>query len=459
MPRPVRVRMAPSPTGFVHLGNVRTALFNLLFARSQGGVFVLRIDDTDLERHQPDAEQAIYDGFRWIGIEWDEGPDRGGPHAPYRQSERLDLYKEHAARLLKAGTAYRCFCTPEELAAERRQADADRRPYVYSRRCLKDPPRGRPEFTVRFQVPGRTVTFRDLVLGDVSFESSLIGDFIIIKSDGYPTYNFASPVDDALMEISHVIRAQEHLSNTPGQVMLLQALGYPLPEGFAHLPMVLGQDRAKLSKRKHPEMRLMLFKEQGYLPEALLNYLALLGWNPGTEQEIFTFEELVRAFDLSRVQKGGAVWDWDKLNWVDGQYIRSLGDEELARRLEPYLPEMPPATVARAAPALKERMVKLADARGLLEYLWVEPEPPGLEPDAARPVRAALEGLRQAAWEPASVEAALERVREKLGVSRNQLYKPLRMAVTGRAISPPIQHTLALLPKEEALRRLERALG
>src|ERR1700752_1560035 len=225
----VRVRIAPSPNGFAHLGTADVALYNLLFARQRGGTFVLRVDDTDTERNRPEYEQLIYESLRWLGLEWDEGPDKGGPDAPYRQSERLDLYKEHAARLIAEGKAYRCFCTPEELEAERRQAQAEKRAYRYSRRCLTNPPSGRSEFTVRFKVPGGEITFTDMIRGEMRFDADLIGDFIIIKSDAYPTYQFASPVDDALMKITHVIRGEEHLSNTPYQLMLVDAVGYERP--------------------------------------------------------------------------------------------------------------------------------------------------------------------------------------------------------------------------------------
>ena len=456
--RPVRVRMAPSPTGNVHVGSARTALFNLLFARHHAGVFVLRLDDTDLDRNRPDFEAAIYEGFRWLGLDWDEGPDLGGPSGPYRQSERLDLYRQHAVRLLDAGAAYRCYCTVEELEAERRQAEAERRPPVYSRRCLHDPPRGRQVFTIRFKVPGGHVRFHDAVRGDMDFDADLIGDFVIVKSDGYPTYNFASPIDDALMHISDVIRAEEHLPNTPAQVLLTQALGYETPR-YAHLPLILAPDRSKLSKRKDPVM-LTQFRDWGYLPEALVNYLSLLGWNPGTEQEIFSLEELVQSFSLARVQKSGAVFDLQKLDSMNGHYIRSLPAGELARRLEPFLQELDRETIRSAAPALQERLQRLDQARDLLMYLWLRDLPdPELAPDEVERIRSAVAELDRVEWEPAAIEAALERVREAHGFSRNQLFKPLRLAVTGKAVSPPIHYTLALLPKERALERLERALA
>src|ERR1700680_185358 len=366
----VRVRIAPSPTGFAHLGTASTALYNVLFARANPGTFVLSVDDTDLERNRPEYELVIYEALHWLGLDWDEGPDKGGPDAPYRQSERLDLYKEDAARLLAEGKAYRCFCTPEELDSERKQAQAEKRPYKYSRRCLTNPPTGRTEFTVRFKVPGGDVSFKDLIRGDMTFDSELIGDFIIIKSDGFPTYQFASPVDDAAMKITHVIRGEEHLSNTPYQLMLIDALGYERPTAYAHMPLILAKDGAKLSKRKHPEANLALYREQGYLPEALINYLALLGWNPGTSQEIFTFDELLHAFSFDRVQHAGARFDWEKLNWINGEYIRRLDDEELSGRLRPFMPNLDEATIRRAGPALQTRLTKLADAADLLDYLW-----------------------------------------------------------------------------------------
>ena len=456
----VRVRIAPSPTGFAHLGTASTALYNVLFARANGGTFVLRIDDTDIERNRPEYEQVIYESLHWLGLDWDEGPDRGGPDGPYRQSERLDLYKEHAARLLARGMAYRCYCTPEELDAERKQAQAEKRPYKYSRRCLgPDVHKERPAFAVRFKVPGGDVKFMDMIRGEMRFDANLIGDFIIVKSDGFPTYNFASPVDDAAMKISHVIRGEEHLSNTPYQLMLIDALGYQRPDAYAHMPLILAKDGSKLSKRKHPESNLILYREEGYLPEALINYLALLGWNPGTAQEIFTYDELVHAFSFDRVQHAGARFDWEKLNWINGEYIRRLDDDELARRLKPFLPNLDDETIRRAVPALKTRLPKLKAAAELLEYLWTDPPPPALDPDAAERVRAAIAVLKDVIWEPEPIHDALMGVVEKSGIGPNKTFMPIRLAVTGKKISPPIDYTLALLPKDVAMSRLQRAAG
>jgi glutamyl-tRNA synthetase len=455
---PVRVRMAPSPTGYVHLGSARTALFNLLFARGRGGSFVLRLDDTDLERNQPEYERAVYDGFRWLGLAWDEGPDIGGPFGPYRQSERLDTYRQHAARLLASGAAYRCYCTPEELEAERAAARAQGRPrYKYSRRCLTDPPKSRGEFVVRFQVPTGVTAFTDLIRGDVRFDNDEFGDPVIVKSNGWPTYNFASPVDDALMEITHVFRGEEHLPNTPLQLMFLEALGLRRPEAVAHFPVIVGKDGKKLSKRLHPETRLGLYQELGYLPEAMVNYLVLLGWNPGTEQELFTFDELTRVFDVTRVQRANAMFDWDKLDWINGQYVRRLSDDELAGRLRSFLPELPEATLRAAAPALKERLPRLDKAPELLGYLKETPAPPALKDGQREMLEAAVEVLEGVEWSVPAIEAALERLREARGWSRGKLFTPIREAVAGK-VAPPLGDTLALLPKSEALARMRRVL-
>ena len=455
----VRVRIAPSPTGFAHLGTASTALYNVIFARRHDGTFALRVDDTDVERNRPEYELLIYESLHWLGLDWEEGPDKGGPYAPYRQSERLDLYKEQAAKLLTDGKAYRCYCTPEELEAERRQAQADKRPYKYSRRCLIDPPKDRTEFAVRFKVPGGKVHFTDMIRGTMTFDTDLIGDFIIVKSDGFPTYNFASPVDDSAMKITNVIRGEEHLSNTPYQLMIVDALGFEWPAAYAHMPLILAKDGAKLSKRKHPEANLVLYREQGYLPEALINYLALLGWNPGTEQEIFTLDELVRVFSFDRVQHAGARFDWEKLNWINRQWIDAMDDSELASRLQPFLPRLDEATIKRAVPALKTRLTTLAGAAALLEYLWTDPAPPELDAESTERLKAAAAAINDVAWEPVAIHEALMRVVESSGQGPNKTFMPIRLAVTGKKISPPIDYTLGLLPKDMAMARIRRTIG
>ncbi len=453
------MRIAPSPTGFAHLGTASTTLYNVLFARANSGTFTLRIDDTDVERNREEYERLIYEALHWLGFEWDEGPDKGGPYGPYRQSERLDQYREAAAKLIAQSKAYRCYCTPEELDAERKQAQAEHRPYVYSRRCLTNPPTDRTVFTVRFHVPGGEVEFTDMVRGEMTFDSDLFGDFIIVKSDGYPTYNFASPVDDAAMHITHVIRGEEHLPNTPYQLLVIDALGYERPQAFAHMPLILAPDGGKLSKRKHPEANLMLYREQGYLPEAMVNYLALLGWNPGTEREIFTLDELIAEFSFDRVQHGGARFDRKKLDWINGEYIRSLDDDELTARLRTFLPDLDEPTIKRAAPALKTRLRTLGEAKALLEYLWNDPPAPELSPEERQRVKAAAVALSLVQeWEPAPIHHVLMQVVESSGLGPNATFMPIRLAVTGKKISPPIDYTLALLPKDAAMARVARAI-
>jgi nondiscriminating glutamyl-tRNA synthetase len=449
--------MAPSPTGFVHLGSARTALFDHLYARRHGGVFVLRVEDTDEARNRPEFETAIFDGLHWLGLRWDEGPDVGGPYAPYRQTERIDLYREAAARLLAAGAAYRCWCTKEELDAEREAARAAGRPYRYSRRCLNAPPRPGEPFTVRFQVPEGEIRWDDLVRGEVVFDLDNIGDFIVMRADATPLYNFSVAVDDATMDITHVFRGEEHIANTPAQLLILEALGHPRPV-YGHLPVIIGQDRQKLSKRKHPETRLSLYQELGYLPEAMVNYLALLGWNPGTEREIFTLAELEQVFDIARVQRSPAMFDWKKLDSLNGHYIRALPLADLARRLQPFVRELPAERLPVAAEALQERMTRLADGRQLLEYLWSDPPAPELKPgdlEKVRATRAALDGVE---WKPEPIERALEKVGEAGGWSKGALFKVLRLVVTGGSVTPPMHYTLALLPRDVALQRLDRVL-
>ncbi len=297
-----------------------------------------------------------------------------------------------------------------------------------------------------------------MIRGEMTFDAGLIGDFILVKSDGFPTYQFASPVDDATMKISHVIRGEEHLSNTPYQLMIIDALGYERPDAFAHMPLILAKDGAKLSKRKHPESNLMLYREQGYLPEALINYLALLGWNPGTAQEIFTFDELVRVFSFDRVQHAGARFDWEKLNWINGEWIRAMDDAKLVERLGPFLPSLEEATIRRAVPALKTRMAKLADATDYLDYLWKDPELAALDPDSIERLKLAAEAIKDVRWQPEPIEQALEEVVTRTGISKNKLYTPIRLALTGKKVSLPIHYTLALLPKELAMARINKAI-
>lgn len=339
----MRVRFAPSPTGHLHVGNARTALFNWLLARHAGGTFILRIEDTDVERSTGAAEAAIYDDLRWLGLEWDEGPDKGGPHAPYRQSERIHLYQRYAAQLLAADQAYHCFCSPGDLERHRRAAMAEGRPPKYPGTCRGLDPdavrdrlaRGEPA-AVRFRIPGdRAVTFDDVVRGAVTFTTDVIGDPVLLRSDGHPAYNFAVVVDDATMEVTHVVRGEDHVSNTPRQLLIYEALGLT-PPVFAHLSLVLGPDHAPLSKR-HGATSVAEFRERGFLPEALFNYLALIGWSPGQDEEILPAAELAQRFRLEDVGRSAGVFDESKLAWVNRHYLKAADPARLAHLLAEHL--------------------------------------------------------------------------------------------------------------------------
>ena len=368
----MRVRMAPSPTGPLHIGTARTSLYNFLTARHAGGIYVLRIEDTDVARSTTDFERDIIDNLHWLGITWDEGPQAAegedtGPFAPYRQSLRMDLYAREAERLLESGAAYRCWCTPEELDAVRKEQEARREPPRYNSRCLNLTDEERTAFeasgrkaVIRFKVAPEVIRFDDLVRGEVEFDNGLLGDFVIIRNDGMPLYHFVVVVDDQAMEISHVIRGEDHLSNTPKHIALIRALGYREPR-FGHIPLILNADRSKMSKRKS-QMAISAYREQGYLPEAMVNFLAFLGWSPGTEEEIFSLEQLAERFEIDKVHKGGAVFDRDRLDHLNGVYIRAMTDEQLALRLRDFVPAaVADADLVRMVPLIKERLVRLGD--------------------------------------------------------------------------------------------------
>ncbi len=477
-----RVRFAPSPTGGLHVGLVRTALFNWLFARKRGGTFILRIEDTDEARSTEESLRAILDGFRWIGLVWDEGPDVGGPYAPYIQSQRLELYDEHFEKLLAHGRAYHCFCTPEELAERRKQMAATGAPPMYDRRCRRLSEReaeelaqqGRPA-CLRFRMPEDGLTeFDDLVFGRMQFQNPTLDDFVIRKTSGWPTYNFACVVDDALMKVTHVIRAEQHLSNTPRQVQLLEALGYE-PPIYAHVPHVLASDRTKYSKR-HGATDLMEFRQQGYLPQAMLNFLALLGWSTGDEQEIMSAEELTERFDLDRVGRSGGIFDTDKLKWMNGQCIRQLPPAELAERLIPVLQsaDLLPETLTQeqrayavqVAELMAERLRTLNDIVDLGAYFfsdevsydekakskWLRKE--GV-PDVLERLADALEPLPDFSVD--AIEQATRGVAAELGISAAKAIHPARAAVTGMTFGPSLFHLLELVGKDRVISRLRKA--
>jgi len=479
-----RVRYAPSPTGSLHVGGVRTALFNWLFARKNNGTFVLRIEDTDLERSTEESVEQLKRSLRWIGLEWDEGPEIGGPHGPYRQTERFDLYREAAKKLLDSGAAYRDFATAEELAEFRKKARAEKRQPIYTggeyREMDPEEARVRAEagepFTVRMKTPreGQTVV-QDLIRGPVVFENANLEDFVIMKSTDTPTYNFAAAVDDASMEISHVIRGDDHLSNTPRQILVYDALGHELP-AFAHVPQVLGPDKKKLSKR-HGAASVEDFAAQGYLPEALFNYLALLGAGYAADEEIFSPDELAKRFRIDRVSGNPAVFDEKKLTAINAIYLRRQTPEELALIAAPMLAESGAATpeeLQRDMPRLTAIMALLRDRLnrateipgaagyfygGELEYDLQELEKQlGKEfvrenfPELLKRLRALPE------WTEETIEEAVRGLAAEREKGARHLIHPLRFAATGRTVSAGLFETLALLGRERTLLRLEKAL-
>src|SRR5574344_2742704 len=348
----VRVRFAPSPTGYLHIGGARTALFNWLFARKHNGKLVLRIEDTDTERLKADSVSQILVSLKWLGLNWDEGPEVGGPNGPYFQSQRLDIYQKYIDQLLKEGKAYYCFCTPAELEAQREKQRQAKQPFRYARTCRdlskeeveKRLAAGEPH-SIRIKIPvDGTMTVHDLIHGDVEFDLTQFDDFVIVKSNGIPTYNFAVVIDDYLMQITHVLRAEEHLSNTPKQILIYEALGFKVPK-FGHMPMILAPDRSKLSKR-HGATSVEEFRSQGYLHEAIVNYLTLLGWAPGSEEELFTLEETVKQFDFSKMSKKAAIYDTKKLTWLNGHYLNNLPLAEVVKETEPFFVESGLVTAA-----------------------------------------------------------------------------------------------------------------
>jgi glutamyl-tRNA synthetase len=480
----VRVRYAPSPTGFQHIGGVRTALFNYLFARASGGTFILRIEDTDRERFQPEALEDIYRTFAWLGFHWDEGPDRGGPCAPYMQSERAGLYRQHAEQLVQSGKAYLCYCSPERLARIKEEQRRENRPLGYDRHCrqLSEAERRQREAegtppVIRLKMPleGLTV-FEDRLLGRIETANRDISpDPVLLKSDGFPTYHLANVVDDHLMGITHIMRAQEWLASTPLHVQLYQGFGWQ-PPVYCHLPMVLGQDGQKLSKR-HGATRLVEFREKGYLPEAILNYIALLGWSYDATTEVFSLSELEKLFSLEKLNKAPGVFDYKKLDWFNGLYIRKLAPERLAELLLPFLQKDrlvadPPSPqekerVRALVPLVQERLTLLSDVGTLARFAFrgVSPAVEDLVPrkldraktaEALRRAALLLEGFAEAS--DADNETRFRALAEELGIKLGDLLMPVRVAVTGSRASPPLFESLRLVGAEEVRRRLAAAL-
>ncbi len=472
---PVRVRFAPSPTGYPHIGNIRTALFNWIFARHHNGQFILRIEDTDVARKVDDAVEVIVESLRWLGLDWDEGP--------YFQSQRLHLYHEFSNILLTGGHAYLCYCSPQRLEVLRQEQLKRRQPPKYDGRCRNLTPNERARLQANNVVPvvrfktalqGET-SFHDLIRGRVTFKNNTLNDFILLKSDGYPTYHLANIVDDHLMAISHVLRADEWLSSTPLHILLYQALNWQPPR-FAHLPMILGQDRAKLSKR-HGATTIAEYKEQGYLPQAMVNFLALLGWSLDDKTEQLSRDELVKYFSLERVAKTGAVFDSRKLEWMNGVYLRRMDIEELARQSIPFLDKGLPesvrrpldrAYVRRIVPLLQERAKTLAEIPQLADFFFLDE----LEYDASLLLGQGFDAASAAAalgaaitmlenvevWKSSSLEHTMRPLAPGLNLSTRELFGLLRVATTARTAAPPLFETMEVLGKRRCLNRLEAAV-
>ncbi|MFC5996678.1 glutamate--tRNA ligase [Pseudonocardia hispaniensis] len=487
-PSQVRVRFCPSPTGTPHVGLIRTALFNWAHARHHGGTFVFRIEDTDASRDTVESYEAILDALRWLGLEWDEGPEVGGPHTPYRQSERGALYADALQRLVEAGEAYESYSTAEEIEARHRAAGRDPklgydnadRDLTAERKAAFRAEGRTPVY--RLRMPDRDIGFTDLIRGEVTFRAGSVPDFVLARGDGTPLYPLTNPLDDALMEITHVLRGEDLLSSTPRQIALFEAFarvgigsGPPI---YAHLPLVTGEGNRKLSKRD-PQSNLFLYRDRGFTPEGLLNYLALLGWAIAEDRDVFTLDEMVAAFDVSRVSSNAARFDLKKAEAINSAHLRRLPAEEFARRVEPFLRSegviigtptaQQRALLAAAAPLVQERSVVLSDAARMLRFLFVDeaafvPEETAaqaaLGPDAAPVLDAALTSLDAVeSWTSTDIEAALKAsLVDGLGLKPRKAFAPVRVAVSGRTVSPPLYESMELLGRDRSLHRLRAGL-
>ena len=483
MPAPVRVRYAPSPTGNPHIGNIRTAMFNWLFARRNGGQFVVRVEDTDQGRITEGAVDHILDGLEWLGIDWDEGPRVGGPYGPYFQSERLERYREAADQLIGSGNAYRCYCPPERVAELRKEQARNKQRQGYDSHCryLSDTERGAKEAegapaVLRFAMPQSGVTsVEDAIRGHVEWQNDLTDDFVLIKSDGFPTYHMAVVVDDRAMEISHVLRAEEWLPSTPRHVQLYRALGLEMPT-FGHLPMILGSDRAKLSKR-HGATSLMEYRDDGFLPEALINFMALLGWSLDGETEVMTADIIRDNFTLERVGKPAAIFDLDKLQWMNGVYIRQADPDDLTDRILPFLeetysPSLLPVDrdyLRRIVPLVQERLKTLSESPDMLSYFFEEtleydPETViqrGMDSAITRAAVARaqsdLAAVPDHEFDHKNLENILRASGQDLELSGRQFFGALRTAITGRTATPPLFEMMEVMGRERVLQRLQAA--
>jgi glutamyl-tRNA synthetase len=480
-----RLRFAPSPTGYLHVGGARTALFNWLYARRHGGTFVLRIEDTDVERSSTEMVTGILDGLRWLGLDWDEGPEAGGDYGPYFQSQRLDRHRVLAERLVASGHAYRCYCSPDRLKEERQRAEAAGGGWLYDRRCLSLTPEQISEYqaagaapAIRFRVPEGDTRFTDLVHGPIAFDRAHIEDFVVVRSDGQPTYHLSVVADDVEMRITHVVRGDDHISNTPKHVMLFEALGSPVPQ-FAHVPLILGPDKKRLSKR-HGATSVTEYERQGYLAEAMVNFLALLGWSPGTNQEVFTRDELIAQFALEGISGGNAVFNHEKLDWMNAQHVARLANAAIVQMIRGDLESRGLWSAAyegsrrvwlhQVLDLVKPRVKKVSDFIPQLEPFLRERgeyDPAAIDKhlggaDLADHIAALSEAYhRLDAFDVETIEATLRRSAQEHGVKAGALIHATRVALTGQAVSPGLFEVAALIGQAGTvarLRQLERFL-
>ncbi len=473
-----RLRFAPSPTGNLHIGTLRTALFNWIYAKAIGATLVLRIEDTDLARSQVEFETNINQGLDWLGLTMDEGPSQGGGWGPYRQTERNELgfYKAHADRLLQLGYAYHCFCTEADLDQERATAEAEKRPYVYSGRCkalspsdVQDKRVAQIPFTVKFSVPtGPPVRVKDVIRGDIDFDRSLIGDFVLVKSDQTPSYNFAVVVDDGMMGITDVVRGEDHISNTPKQILLFESLGYVVPK-FAHLPMILGPDKSKLSKR-HGATGVTEYRAQGFLADAVFNYLMLLGWSSADGKELMTRDEIIHRFTLERVSKSGAVFDVAKLRWMNGQYIRRQTPTELLTHVRPYLSDRVRVALEAlgfdrfqaAIYSVRDNLDVLTDCNSFLEVYAMDADSwiaqvrgysfGATDLTAISTFHAHVRGMTE--WTVTGIESMIATVVTETGLGKGKVFKPIRIATSGQPSGPHLAELIWILGQSVVVQRM-----
>ena len=464
-----RVRFAPSPTGYLHIGGARTALFNWLWARHTGGTFVLRIEDTDRERSTQAAVDAIFEAMRWLGLDWDEGPGVGGPHGPYFQTERLDVYKGHAERLIREGKAYACYCTREELDAQRKIAEAKKEQFRYPGTCRAKPYDPSRPHVIRFRVPEAGATgWDDLVKGRINTPHDVLQDEVILRGDGVPLYNFGAVVDDVTMEINLVARGDDHVNNTARQILMYEALGYPVPM-FAHLPMILGADKTRLSKR-HGATSVTAYREMGYLPEAVVNYLVRLGWSHG-DQEIFTREELVQHFDFKDVGQTAGVFNPEKMAWVNHEWLKRLDDATLATKALPYfqaagLPATLDDKLRHVCAVARERARTFGEYVQQFRYFYapIQLDPKAKDKLLTKDTRPVLEAIRAGvaamdALETGALEKLFHGEAERRGLGLGKIAQPVRVALTGGTASPGMYDVIQILGKQETLKRLDAALA